>query len=115
LSCADYSCYTHQFLFTVLRRGYKKGGQEVLKPTFDCVAPNAQGSLTAFFGYDNKNGVSVSVPYGTKNSLANDTTNQRPSRFLPGTHHFSFGVDFASNQSLTWKLTPDNTRPRRSR
>ena len=45
---------------------------------------------------------------GTKNSLAADTTNQRPSRFLPGTHHFSFGVDFA-NQTLHWPLSPDNS------
>lgn len=77
---------------------------------FDCVAPSAQGSLAAFFGYDNENGVSVTVPYGSKNSLALDTTNQRLTRFLPGVHHFSFGVDFASNQSLSWKLSPDNNR-----
>jgi hypothetical protein len=109
LSCADYSLFTRISSFLpFFDEGYKKGGQESLTPVFNCVAPNAQGSLTAFFGYDNKNGVSVSVPYGTKNSLPNDTTNQRLTRFLPGTHQFSFGVDFAKNQSLTWKLTPDN-------
>jgi len=109
LSCASYSLYTRISSFLpFFDEGYKKGGQESLKPVFNCVAPNAQGSLTAFFGYENKNGVSVSVPYGTKNSLPNDTTNQRLTRFLPGTHQFSFGVDFASNQSITWKLTPDN-------
>jgi Trypsin len=109
LSCADYSLYTRISSFLpFFDEAYKKGGQEVFKPTFDCVAPNAQGTLTAFFGYDNKNGVSVDVPYGAKNSLANDTTNQRLKHFLPGTHHFSFGVDFASNQTLSWKLSPDN-------
>jgi hypothetical protein len=110
LSCADYSLYTRISSFLpFFDAAFKKGGQEVLKPTFDCVAPNAQGSLTAFFGYDNKNGVSVTVPFGTKNSLARDTSSQRPTRFLPGTHHFSFGVDFASNQTVTWTLSPDNS------
>jgi len=110
LSCADYSLYTRISSFLpFFDQAYKKGGQEVLKPTFDCVAPNAQGTLTAFFGYDNKNGVSVTVPYGGKNSLARDTFSQRPSRFLPGTHHFTFAVDFASNQTVTWTLSPDNS------
>lgn len=109
LSCADYSLYTRISSFLpFFDQAYKKGGQESLKPTFDCVAPNAQGTLTAFFGYDNKNGVSVTVPFGTKNSLARDTLNQRPSRFLPGTHHFSVGVDFTSSQTVTWTLSPDN-------
>jgi hypothetical protein len=110
LSCATYSLYTRISSFLpFFDEAYKKGGQEVLKPTFDCVAPNAQGTLTAFFGYDNKNGVAVTVPFGTKNLLARDTINQRPSRFLPGTHHFSFGVDFASSQSVIWTISPDNS------
>ena len=110
LSCADYSLYTRISSFLpFFDQAYKKGGQEVLKPTFDCVAPNAQGTLTAFFGYDNKNGVAVTVPYGTKNSLARDTINQRPNRFAPGTHHFAFGVDFTSNQTVAWTLSPDNS------
>ena len=92
-----------------MTKAYKKGGQEVLTPTFDCVSPNAQGTLTAFFGHDNKNGVAVTVPYGIKNSLARDTFAQRPSRFLPGTHDFTFGVDFASNQTVSWTLSPDNS------
>jgi len=110
LSCADYSLYTRISSFLpFFDEAYKKGGQEVLTPTFDCVAPNAAGTLTAFFGHDNKNGVAVTVPYGTKNSLARDTFAQRPSRFLPGTHHFTFGVDFASNQTISWTLSPDNS------
>jgi len=109
LSCAEYSLYARVSSFLpFFDRAYKRGGQDVLKPTFDCVAPNPNGSLTAFFGYDNQNGVSVSVPYGVKNDLARDTINQRPNRFLPGAHHFAFGVDFASNQSVSWSLSPDN-------
>lgn len=110
LSCADYSLYVRPSSFLpFLDQAYKKGGQEVLKPTFDCVAPNPNGTLTAFFGYDNKNGVSVTVPYGTKNAFARDTTSQRLTRFLPGTHHFAFGVDFTSSQTLSWTLSPDNS------
>lgn len=110
LSCAEYSLFTRINAFLpFFDQAYKKGGQEVLTPTFECVAPNAAGTLTAFFGYDNKNGVSVTVPHGTKNSLARDTINQRPTRFLPGVHHFSFGVDFAAGQTVTWKLSPDNS------
>src|SRR6185369_2502564 len=110
LSCAGYSLYTRINSFLpIFDQAYKKGGQEVLKPTFDCVAPNAQGTLTAFFGYDNKNGVSVTVPFGTKNLLARDTINQRPTRFLPGTHHFSFGVDFTTTQTVSWTLSPENS------
>ncbi|MBC8133555.1 MAG: hypothetical protein H7X95_11290, partial [Deltaproteobacteria bacterium] len=107
---ADYSLVTRISSFLpFFDQAYKKGGQEVLKPTFDCVAPNRQGTLTAFFGFDNKNGVSVTVPHGTMNLLARDTSNQRPLRFLPGTHHFSFGVDFAAGQTVTWRLSPENS------
>jgi hypothetical protein len=110
LSCAEYSLYTRISSFLpFFDQAYKKGGQEVLKPTFDCVAPNPNGTLTAFFGYDNKNGVSVTVPFGVKNSLARDTLNQRPSRFLPGTHHFAFGIDFTTSQTVSWTLSPDNS------
>lgn len=110
LSCLDYSLFVRVNSFLpFLDQAYKKGGQEVLKPTFECVAPNAQGTLTAFFGYDNKNGVAVTVPYGTKNAFARDTTNQRPNKFLPGQHHFAFGVDFAANQTLSWTLSPENS------
>lgn len=110
LSCADYNLSTRPSSFLpFLDNAYKKGGQEVLKPTFDCVAPNVNGTLTAFFGYDNKNGASITVPYGSKNAFARDTTGQRLTRFFPGTHHFAFGVDFTSSQTLSWTLSPDNS------
>jgi Trypsin len=110
LSCANYGLYVRTSSFLpFLDEAYKKGGQEVLTPAFDCVAPNAQGTLTAFFGYKNKNGVSVSVPYGTKNSLARDTASTRPKAFLPGQHDYTFGVDFAANQTVSWTLSPDNS------
>jgi hypothetical protein len=108
LSCKDYSLYVRPNGFLpFLDKAEKKTGEESLKPVFDCVAENPQGSLTAFFGYENKNGVSVTLPYGGKNKFALDTSNQRPTRFLPGKHEFSFGVDFSSGQSLTWTLASE--------
>jgi hypothetical protein len=78
-------------------------------PKFDCIAPNADGTFTAFFGYKNDNGVHLDVPYGTKNVLALDTPGFRPTRFLPGEHHFVFGVDFTAAQTVTYELSPTNS------
>jgi hypothetical protein len=114
LSCEDYSIFTRLDPFLpFLDEAYKKGGQETLIPALDCVAPNPLGGYTAYFDYNNKNGVAITLPYGTKNSLALDTTSNRPTRFTPGEHDFVFGADFAATQTLNWTLAPDNS-PRTS-
>jgi hypothetical protein len=67
--------------------------------------------LTAIFGYQNDNGVGITVPYGTKNASARDTSSLRPTRFDPGLptqHQFAFGVDFTAGQTASWTLAPDN-------
>jgi hypothetical protein len=109
LSCETYnlSMRIDSFL-PFLDLSYKRGGQDVLKPTFACVTPNPQGSLTAIFGYQNDNGVGISIPYGSKNASARDTSNLRPTRFEPGLHPFAFGVDFTAGQTASWTLAPDN-------
>jgi hypothetical protein len=110
LSCEGYSLYTRLDPFLpFLDQAYKKGGQETLVPTFACVTPNPSGTYTAYFGYQNKNGVTITVPYGTKNQLPQDTLGWRPTQFLPGTHGFVFGVDFSASQTVTYKLSPDNS------
>jgi len=111
LSCEDYSIFSRLDPFLpFLDEAYKKGGQETLIPALDCVAPNPSGGYTAYFDYNNKNGVAITIPYGTKNQLALDTAGHRPTKFTPGGEHdFVFGVDFAANQTLTWKLSPDNS------
>ena len=110
LSCADYSLAMRIDSFLpFFDAAYQKGGQSTLIPAFDCVTPNPSGSLTAYFGYNNQNGVNVTVPYGTKNALARDTTNQRPKLFLHGKHDYSFGVDLTSGQTVSWTLSPDNS------
>jgi len=112
LSCKDYSLYVRTSSFVpFFESAERKGGKESVKPVLDCVAPNAQGTLTAFFGYNNKNGVSVTLPYGDKNKFARDSKNQRPTRFLAGQHDFSFGVDFSSGQTLSWTVSPEGGPP----
>lgn len=105
LYCADYSLYTRIDPFLpFLDRAVKKAGSEEVKPTFDCVAPNADGSYMAYFGYDNRNGVNISVPHGKKNQSAMDTQNRRPTLFAPGEHSFQFGVRFTGKQKVSYTL-----------
>jgi hypothetical protein len=85
------------------------GGQETLIPNLECVAPNLAGTLTACFGYNNKNGVGVTVPFGANNQLALDASGFRNKLFTPGLHPFAFGVDFTSNQTVSYSLAPDNS------
>ena len=73
------------------------------------MTPNPNGTLTALFGFNNRNGVSITLPYGTRNQLARDTFNARPTRFVPGQHRLAFPVDFTSGQTVTWRLQPDNS------
>jgi secreted trypsin-like serine protease len=109
LSCEDYNLSTRIDSFLpFLDLSYKRGGQDVLKPTFNCVTTNPQGSLTAIFGYQNDNGVAISVPYGTKNASARDTAGLRPTRFETGVHPYAFGVDFTTGQTASWTFAPDN-------
>jgi hypothetical protein len=110
LSCEDYSLYVRLDPFLpFLDTSYKRGGQDVLKPSFNCVTPNAQGTLTAHFGYANANGIVVNIPYGTKNSAPRDTAGTRPTAFFPGAaHNFTAAIDFPAGQSAVWTLSPDN-------
>lgn len=110
LFCEDYSLYTRIDPFLpFFDQAYMRGGQATLIPNFDCVAPNVSGTLTAYFGYNNKNGVAITVPYGSKNQLALDVSGFRNTIFTPGVHDFAFGVDFTNSQTLSYSLAPDNS------
>jgi len=105
LYCKDYSLYTRVEPFLpFFDRAAHRAGHAPLTPKLECVAENADGSLTAFFGYENENGVSLNVPYGRDNSLAYDVNGFRPTHFDPGTHEFVFGVDFQAGQQVVYKL-----------
>jgi hypothetical protein len=108
LFCEDYGLYTRIDPFLpFLDRAEDKGGHEKITPTFDCVAEGAGGALTAYFGYDNRNGVSVNIPFGSKNQLALDVNGLRPTKFLPGAQHFAVGVAFNVNQTVKYTLDSD--------
>ena len=109
LYCEDYGLYTRIDPFLpFLDEAYKKGGHEPLLPSLACVAPNASGTLTAYFGYTNRNGVSLAVPYGCRNRLDLDVNSWRPTQFLPGEHPIAFSVDFAGSETVTYTLNPEN-------
>jgi hypothetical protein len=91
-----------------LDAAYQKGGQAATTPRLECVATRPGGGLRAYYGYNNANGVNVNVPYGTNNQFAADTANARPTLFKPGNHAFTFGVNFNTNQTISWRLAAPN-------
>lgn len=108
--CEDLSLYTRLDPYLpFLDEAYRRGGQAPLIPSLDCV-DSWSGKLTAYFGYKNDNGVSISIPYSTtKNYFPLDVHSQRPSLFKPGNNRFQFGIDISGAQSLYWKLSPPNS------
>ena len=105
LYCEEYSLYTRVEPFLpFFDQAARRAGHAPLTPKLECVAENEDHSLTAFFGYDNQNGVSLAVPYGRDNSLPHDVNGFRPTRFEPDAHDFVFGVDFDAGEQLVYKL-----------
>lgn len=111
LWCEDYSLFTRIDPFlSFLDEAKKKGGRRSVVPHLECVAENTDGTLSAYFGYENDNGVSVDVPLGFRNYLPNDTKRSRPSHFLPGRHDFVFGVDLTARDPASYWLNPEHGR-----
>jgi hypothetical protein len=108
--CEDYAFYLRiDPYLPFLDEAYRRGGQLRIIPSLDCVDARPDGKLTAYFGYDNENGVSISVPYSsTRNHLPLDVTNERPTLFKPGNNRFQFGIDFTAGQTVIWRLNPPN-------
>jgi hypothetical protein len=108
--CEDYSYYTRLDPFLpFVDQSYFKGGQAPLRSRLECITPRTGGGFRAYFGYNNENGIFVSVPYGANNSFPQDTQNRRPNRFAPGDHPFLFSLDFTARQTLRWRLAPTNS------
>jgi hypothetical protein len=108
--CEDYSLHFRIDPFLpFLDNAYKKGGQETLIPKFMCQAPATSGARMAYFGYENKNGVTLTVPYGTKNSANTDTKGWRATKFTPGKVDYAFAIEFGNTQTLNYSLAPDNS------
>lgn len=107
--CESFSYYTRIDPFlSFLDLAYQKGGQAPLTPRLECITPRPAGGYRAYFGYDNRNGVVVNVPYGANNSLPQDTGSLRPSTFAPGNHPYVFGLNFNAGQTLSYRLNPQN-------
>jgi hypothetical protein len=109
LSCEDYSLFlrTEPFL-RFIDKSERRGGGAPVKAHLNCVAENADGTLSAYFGYENENGASITIPAGPRNWLPLDTGGRRTTKFLPGQHEFVFGVDFAQNQQLFYRIDPEH-------
>jgi len=106
--CETYSLFTRIDPFLpFLDEAVRRGGRNPVKQHLQCVAENSDGTLSAYFGYENKNGVSIDVPFGAKNSLTNDKRSARPTEFLPGRHDWVFGVDFTTNGQLKYVLSTE--------
>lgn len=74
-------------------------------PVLECVAKNTNGTYTAYFGYENKNSVSVTIPVGNDNRFLPHEPQDRgqPSVFAPGRRQFVFKVDF-DGKNIVWQL-----------
>jgi len=110
--CETSSLYTRiDPYLPFLDEAYRRGGQASLTPSLDCV-DSWNGKFTAYFGYKNDNGVSISLPYdNTKNYLPLDVHNERPTLFKPGDNRFRVGIEFTAGQTVYWRLSPPNSPP----
>jgi hypothetical protein len=108
LFCEDYSVYVRvQPFFDYIAKAVAAAGALPIKPNLACVGENPDNSLTAYFGYQNNNGLTVSIPFGFANAfLPAEAGKQRPSSFGPGTHSWAFGADFKAGQKLFYELLP---------
>ena len=105
LSCEGYSMATRVEPFLpYIDDAILKGGAAPVTPILDCVDETEHGSLTAYFGYDNKNVVNIDIPLGRDNKLKGDDANVRPTQFVPGPHPWNFFVDFSKRDKLVYEL-----------
>ena len=108
LSCEDYSIFSRIDPFLkFLADAIRDAGSRPITPSLKCVGANQDGSLTAYFGYNNENGLTVDIPFGWNNAfLPPKAGAQRPTSFNPGAHDWVFGADFTAGQKLLYELMP---------
>jgi uncharacterized repeat protein (TIGR01451 family) len=82
---------------------------KAMKPILECVKKNSPTSYTAYFGYENKNVISVTLPIGWQNYFLPEPKDKgQPDTFGPGRQKFVFKVDF-NGSPLSWIInSPDN-------
>ena len=76
-------------------------------PVLECVRKNEDNSYTAYFGYDNKNGISVLLQIGEENKFdPSEHDRLQPEIFMPGRHKNIFSVKF-DGRKIMWKLNKE--------
>jgi len=77
--------------------------KEIL-PIMNCVTNNGNGTYTAYFGYNNKNDVSVFVPIYSQNKISPDPWDRgQPGVFKVGVQERVFSVTWTSG-NIIWHL-----------
>src|SRR5262249_51931250 len=105
LFCEDYSIYSRIDPFgNFFRKALRAAGSEPIVPRLECVDRAENGTYTAFFGYDNHNGLSVAIPPSPRTALRGDDAEVRPESFGPGEHPWAFSVDFEGRERLRYQL-----------
>jgi len=106
LSCEDYGIYTRIDPFLpFIDNAPRYLGTKPIVPTLDCVEEMPDSSLRAYLGYENQNGVSITIPYNRHNNyFPKDVAGARPKVFAPGDFATVFSVDFAAGDQLYWRL-----------
>lgn len=77
---------------------------QTLNPILDCITQQDDTTYTAWFGYENTDTISITVPVGAQNKFTpepNDRT--QPIVFDPGRKDKIFSIVF-NGKNLTWKL-----------
>lgn len=118
LSCEGYSMATRVEPFLrYFDDVIEKGGALAVEPKLRCVDQAADGTYTAFFGYENPNVIAVDIALGKNNKLREDDFGVRPTRFLPGDHPWDFFLQFGRKERLEYELTSggDSCRERHER
>ena len=91
--------------------------QADVRPALECVAANADGTYTAYFGYENRHGEPVTIPRGSRNRLTPASYDgQQPTAFpmpnavpgRPGRTPFypghAYTVTFPAGTQVVWTL-----------
>ena len=92
-------------------------GKADVRPTLECVIDNRDGTLTAYFGYENHHGEPVTIPHGPKNKITPAIYEQlqpeaffmpgvvpgRPGRTAAYPEH-AFSITFDEDRRVRWKL-----------
>ncbi|WP_029431961.1 hypothetical protein [Blastococcus sp. URHD0036] len=82
-------------------------------PLVDCVMAHPDGSWTAVFGYDNRTGATVDIPFGPGNQVTPaGYDGDQPAQFAAGVHHGVFAVVVSRGGGPMWHLGGENLAAR---